>query len=376
MAIANMPLTFANYVNLFKEGVVFLKHHNSKQIMNAANYVLRSSIQKYPIHVPWNPVWVTIVIESKCNYTCEYCLWHSRDTKRPYMKLHLSFDDFKRMVDILYDNHIAHIHLCATGEIFFNPEVFEMIAYVREKGMTCSIMTNAGSQMSSLVEKIADSGIDRFHTNIESGFPQEHEAIRKNSDWSVTIDNLRRLAELKKNKYKIYVDVMAMKSNHKSYKELMKICADIGVDEVFFSYLQPMSEDVAHGMNAMTSKDNMIQPDDNDILEYIGAAIALGRRMGLKVYEPRFPKFRNTVQDCSTLWWKLMINLPHPDIPEDKWIGNVSSNCMLTHFGGAISYGNMFDTPFKDIWNGEIMKEYRKMLLSNAPEVCQKCPSL
>lgn len=372
MRFFDSEISFLDKCSHYFVGAQFLKTHTIQQNLNAAKYFFN---RKKPLTIlPWNPIYATIVTESRCNQRCQFCLWHSKDTPRPYWPVHLTFDDFQRIVDILVKNHLSHLHFCGTGEPLFNPEIFRMMAYARENHLSISMMSNASSVMTPNIEKIADSGITRFFTNIDSGFPDQYEELKCNARWDTAINNIKKLSEarrrLKKN-FIISIYCIAMRSNYSSYRELMKVAHEAGIDEVWFSYLQPFEE-----MNDTTSLKNVIQKSDTAIIEEIQEAIKIGNRLGLKIFPPHYPPHRETRLNCDTMWWKIMINLPNDKIPPDKWIGNISTHCFLAHTGEAFSFGNLFTDNFDDIWNGEKIQSLRYQLLTNAPEVCKKCPDL
>jgi len=249
-----------------------------------------------------------------------------------------------------------------------------MIRYAQKKKMTTSLMSNCSSVMCNHIEDIAHSGITRFYTNLDSGFPQQFEEMKQNAQWDVVIDNIQQLSKERKRakkKFKISVYCIAMRSNYTSYRELMKIASGIGVDELWFSYLQPFEE-----MNETTSSKNVIQDTDIEIKKEIRDAIASGKKYGLKVFPPHYPQYLKSRQNCDAMWWKMMVNLPNDKIPQDRWIGNISTHCFLAHMGDAYSFGNLFNDNFNDIWNGEKIQSLRKQLLTDAPEVCKKCPDL
>jgi MoaA/NifB/PqqE/SkfB family radical SAM enzyme len=355
-----------------REGIQFLNNHTIRQNTNALRYFFNR--KKNCTKLSWNPVYSTIVVESKCNQRCQFCLWHSVDTPRPYWPVHLSFGDFKRIADILAKQNVAHLHFCGTGEPLLNRDLFKMIEYAKEMRFTTSMMSNSSSVMTPCIEKIARSGIIRFFTNIDSGFPEQLEDLKRNADWKILIKNLKRLSEIRKReklRFKISIYCIAMKSNYKSFHELMHVVHDIGADEVWFSYLQPFEE-----MNYTTSSQNVIQKNDYPIIKEIQDAVALGKKLGLHVFPPHYPAHSSIRINCDAMWWKMMINLPTDKIPQDRWIGNVSTHCFLAHTGDAYSFGNLFTDDFNDIWNGEKIQLLRKQLLTDAPMVCKKCPDL
>lgn len=372
MRFFDSSLTLSQKLYSFEEMIIFAKKHTIKQNINASRFFINRN--KALTNIPWNPIYATVVVDSRCNQRCKFCLWHSKDTPRPYWPLHLKFDDFRRIADILSQKNLAHIHFCGTGEPLFNKDIFKMIEYAQNKKMTTSLMSNCSEIMTPNIDKIANSGIVRFFTNIDSGFPDQFEEIKEHANFDVVLNNVRKLVEMRtkaKAKFKIAIYCIAMRSNYKSYKQLMKIVHEIGADEIWFSYLQPFEE-----MNELTSSKNVIQQSDEHILKELDEAIEFGRNLGLNVFPPHFPPKTKSRVNCDTMWWKLMINLPNDKIPSEKWVGNVSTHCFLAHTGDAYSFGNILTDDFDDIWNGEKIQNLREQLLTDAPEVCKKCPDL
>jgi len=364
------PLTDRLYS--VKEGAQFIKNHSLLQNMNALKYFLNR--KKNITELSWNPIYATVATESRCNQRCQFCLWHSKDTPRPYWPIHLTLKDFQRIADILAQKHLAHIHFCGTGEPLLNNDIFSMIEYARNKKFTTSIMSNASSVMKPHIDRIARSGIIRFFTNLDSGFPDQYEDLKQYAKWDTAIENLLHLSEAREQegaKFKISIYCIAMRSNYTSYRELMKVAHEVGADEVWFSYLQPFEE-----MNFITSSQNVIQKSDTHIINEIQEAVQFGKKLGLKVFPPHYPPHAQSRVNCDAMWWKLMINLPNDKIPQERWIGNVSTHCFLAHTGEAYSFGNLLTDDFDAIWNGEKIQSLRQQLLTNAPEVCRGCPDL
>ncbi len=369
----NIKSSIHTDVYVVQEGIKFIREHSLGQVANAVKYMLMRN--RNITQVPWDPTYVTIVTESVCTQKCIYCLWHSPFTERPYWPMRLSLADFERILDELKKTKIAHVHLCGTGDPLLNKDIFDMIEYVRKSKMTCSIMTNMNRQVTKNLEHLAKSGINRLNTNLDSGDPKEFEEIRRGAKWETIIGNIKKLSVLRKKykrRFKIGIYCIAMRSNVHTYKDLMDTCKEIGADDVIFSYLVPV-DFVDH---PICSKDNVIQETDHELIKSIDEAVAYGRSLGLRVFPPRFPPKGRKRVNCSTMWWKLMINLPNDKLPREDWVGNVSSHCDFSHEGEGYSYGNILKQPFQEVWNGKKLKRFRKRLLTNAPKVCRECPGL
>ncbi|MCL4460040.1 MAG: radical SAM protein [Chloroflexi bacterium] len=369
---ANLTPSFYSDLIALQEGIRFLREHQPRQIWNAFKYLI--NLNRPLTRVTWNPVDITILIESRCNQRCRFCLWHSKDLPRPYLPYHLSFEDYRRIVDIFAERDVAHVHICAAGEIFFNKDLFKMIEYTRQKKITVSMMSNCSSVVTPYIDQIATCGINRFLTNLDSGDPQQYEHLRQRASWQTTTENIRRLVAARQRaraNFRIQVDCITIRQNYHTYKNLVKVCADLGIDDLFFYYMTPYPD-----MNEIVVPESIIKEDEIEIVQEIDEAIALGQKLGLRVFPPKFPKKSARRVTCSNLWRKLVVNLLNEKIPPERWIGNITTNCSLAHLGEAYTLGNILQDPFEEIWNGEKIRSLRERMLTDAPQICKECPNL
>lgn len=348
-------------------------HYDFKKLSNALRYKIYGS--RYPLRVPYGPLTATFVVESRCNLRCRMCPYHALETPRPRTSFWISFDEFKRVADVMLENGLLNVHICAIGEPFLNKDIFKMIEYSKHKKATCSVLSNGSRVISDKIEQIVCSGLDIFKTDLDSGDPTQYEFIKRRASWKVVIDNISRLAETR-SKYKINlkigVDCIVMKYNYKTLRNLVRICSDLGVDSLMFSYLVPVES-----MGELASEKNVVKPDDYEIIKEVNEAVDLARQLKLEVsVPPLYDQSRQGETMCHALWSKLMINLPNPKLPKDEWLGNASMFCKLGFYEEGMSFGNILKQPFQDVWNGQKIIDLRRRLLEGTPpRICiEECP--
>lgn len=364
-----------NTINSLYRSLGAIKHYHNdfKKLGNALRY--QRHISKYPLRVPCNPITATFVIESRCNLRCRMCLYHSLETTRPKTDFWISFDEFKQVADVMLDNGLLTVHLCAIGEPFLNQDIFKMIDYAKRKKANCSVLSNGSKVISNKIDQIVCSGLDLFKTDLDSGDPEQYEYIKRRASWKIVIDNISRLVESRekhKVNMKITADCIVMKYNYKTLSSLVRIGSNLGIDQLNFSYLVPFE-----GQSELASVQNMVKPDDYEIVEEINKAVDLGRQLKLPVSVP--PLYSQCQQGeimCSALWSKLMINLPNSELPKDEWLGNASLHCKLGIVGEGMSFGNILKQPFQEVWNGpKIIDLRRRLREGTAPRECiEECP--
>lgn len=368
--------TLTNTMRFLYSGLGALKryHYDFKKLNNAFKYQRYGS--RYPLHVPYGPLSATFVIESRCNLRCRMCVYHALETTRPRTDFWISFDEFKQVADIMFDNGLLNPNLCAIGEPFLNKDIFKMIDYCkRKKAVVCSVLSNGSKVISDKIDQIVCSGLDIFTTDLDSGDPAQYEYIKRRASWEIVIDNISKLVESREKhrvNLKIDIDCIVMKYNYKTLRDLVRICSDLGVDQLNLSYLVPIES-----TDELVSAKNVIRPDDYEIIEEINKAADLGRQLKLVVAVPGlYDVSRQGEIMCSALWRKLMINLPNPELPKDEWLGNASLHCKLSTYEEGASFGNILKQPFQEVWNGQKIIDLRRRLLAGTPprECMEDCP--
>lgn len=95
---------------------------------------------------------IRILVTNNCNYKCPFC--HNEGQKKTSSKNTMSFDDFKRFVDMLKGQTLSEINISG-GEPFLNRDVTSMILYLcNEFSCDISCATN--------LSLITDEDIDRL----------------------------------------------------------------------------------------------------------------------------------------------------------------------------------------------------------------------
>lgn len=312
------------------------------------------------------PTSATICVTSACTQHCQFCLWHSNQAVRPNLHYNIKLKDFNKEVDILVDNGVKSLHICGTGEPFLHKDIIPMLRYIRKKAEHASVMSNFSVHFSKKLKETARIDLDEVVTNLDSGDPFRFEEIRKGSDWEVVMSNIHDFKFYNKGRTRLGAWCILMKSEINTYPELIRVCKEIGIDVLKFSYLIPVD------MNPLTSPNNVIKGTDTEYLKKIEDIKKLAKKVGLEIMLPPLRSDPN-VKNCRALWNFVMVNLPHPDIPKEDWIGNVGLHCFLAHFGKAYSFGNMLKQPFKEIWNCDKINELRKY--QDKEKICQECPN-
>lgn len=155
-----------------------------------------------------------IDVSRECNLSCKICMRKNLKSHHGFM----SFDDFKK---ILVSYNFREVALHGWGEPLLNPEIWQMIRYAKDKGITTSLTTN-GTLVGDNIDNILSSGLDI----IAFGF-YDLNILQK------SIKNVEKLIKEKKDKnskLKIFFDTTIYKDNTNDVLDVIKKANEIGAD--------------------------------------------------------------------------------------------------------------------------------------------------
>ncbi len=108
------------------------------------------------------PSVVTFAVTDYCNLNCKMCPFQRSDLEQK----HLDFALIKKVIDQIYPSK-PYISLCGRGEPFMHPEFFEIVRYIKSKGLWCAVDTN-GTLIEKNVDQLLSSKIDLVNVSIDS----------------------------------------------------------------------------------------------------------------------------------------------------------------------------------------------------------------
>lgn len=222
----------------------------------------------------------------------------------------MPFELFRRIID---DNpQLDFILPFQWGEPLLHPDIFRMIEYANRRGIRTMITTNGTMFTEEKIEKIVRSGLTRITFSID-GDAESHERIRGFP-----------LAELERG-------LLALKARRDELGSPLRIDASMVIDadteSHFESYRRKWSGIV-------------------DRLQAI----------------PRLEEAPR-VKPCREPWRGTVVVLANGDV----------TVCCADYEGEAV-FGNARETPLRELWNGPVMREFRRRhLKGDFPEICQNC---
>jgi radical SAM protein with 4Fe4S-binding SPASM domain len=287
------------------------------------------------------PVHISIEPTNVCNLGCPVCETGNGSLARS--RGMLDYDCFTRLIDDVAP-HTAVLMYYFMGEPFLNKRAYDMIRYARQKGIYVESCTN-GDYVDAA--GIIYSDINQVSVQIGGMTQATHELYRVRGDLARVTRNLENIVAERRRRpdsnVQVEVGFVVMKHNEHEVPDFLRWAKEIGVDRA--NVIDPCVRTIAEG--------EQLLPENRRYWFYDEEAFARG------VLKPKhLPD-----NECTWVWNSVMIN----------WDGSVVPCCRDPH--GKHVFGNVFETPLRDIWNGEPIRAFRRRIVTaqGGVDICRLC---
>ncbi|HEX9439270.1 MAG TPA: radical SAM protein [Roseiflexaceae bacterium] len=323
------------------------------------------------------PQQVYIEVTNRCNSLCASCPL-TYDHFLPFEpKHHLTWPQFRRIVDQLPRIERAVLH--GIGEPLLNPHLPRFAAHLKERGAQVLFNTNAVLLDERRGDALCEAGLDELRVSLDAATPALYHRLRGIDKFAQIIGNLRAFVARHGGRARPRVSLwfVGMQENLHELPAFVRLAADIGVPEV---YLQRL---VYFGGAAKLDERTTMIPEQSlfGTLEQRQAALldeceALAADLGITFrasgattpHESVAVKGAYPWQGCYRPWALMYITATGTALP-----------CCIAPFATSdyqrIILGNVFERPLAEVWNGRPYQELRAAVLGErpAPWPCQHC---
>jgi len=348
------------------------------------------------------PVKLDLRIVYACNLRCKMCAqWGDTGTYFAYgttkLQQKLDLKVIESVIRELAPKGLRYVDM-EGGETFLYPEIIELFRMLKSYGLFVKPVTN-GTLLKKYAQDIIASGIDAINVSVD-GDREMHNVVRQ-MDWAYdrTMEGLLALVEARARagRYKPLIKISFTMTRHNKASALQKLCEELagkGLIDVLVVKSNPIwvPEEKGQAYNALVEKHFGVHGISSwqgfleDYRDFGAEAQDIAETLrAIKAKDYDF--FVDTVptvpaHDLPKLYtdyeWNLgrthcPIAYVEPTIDSD---GNVYPCNLFTD--EPLSMGNVYDTPFLDIWFGERFQEFRRMLASQGGllPICNRCCQL
>jgi len=328
------------------------------------SHLLQFSKDKKPV-VVWN-------VGRRCNLRCIHCYSQSNDQEYPD---ELTTEEGFALIDDLAQFG-SPVLLFSGGEPLMRPDLFELIAHARSKGMRAVLSTNGTLITKEIAQKLKDFDLSYVGISLD-GLEKIHDSFRgKKGAFKEAIAGLRNCQEVG---IKVGLRFTINKKNAEDIPGIFQLLRDENIPRVCFYHLvysgratEIIKEDLTHDETRATV-DLLMRETKQLFSEGLETEVLTvdNHADGVYLYLKMKEEGHERADDVLELLRMNGGNSTGNGIGCVSWDGSVHADQFWRHE----TFGNVKDRPFSEIWT-DLSNPLMAKLKDKKPHVkgrCAKC---
>lgn len=297
------------------------------------------------------PYSINLDISWQCNLNCQICSARQRVSQTN--KKILTIDQFKYILAQI--PKLKYIHFMGLGEPLMNPFFYEFLKIAQAKSIQATLITNGILLTENNIKKLSNNLL-KIYISIDSPIKEKFEKIRSGASFLKLIENIKRIRELRP-EIELCILTVLMKENIEDLPGIIQLARNLNVSQVGFNHI--LSLDLENDKRFVDFK-------TEGAVTSLRKAKKLAKKYKIKIISrPLLPKARS----CWQPWLAPLIMLDgyvypccfmdrSPKQIETEWYHGVPLEVPFYQY----RMGNIFTTPFLEIWNGSDFKLLRSKI--------------
>lgn len=279
-----------------------------------------------------------------CNLRCKHCLNNSGER----VENQLSDNEIFDLIIEFAKAGMQEIRFTG-GEPLVHKRIYDFIALAHKLGLYTSIGTNGTLITREAAKKLKSAGLDKAVVSLD-GTENAHDLIRGNGNYRRTIEGINNL---EKNKIKVRINAVIMKSN---MEDVIKLAKQLNKDHIHLM----IRRFIESGRGSLLIDNTLTKKDYDYVKEQLKEELKGKYIIGHYLHEDEQISYRiklpfNFTRGCKA-GQRALIILPNGDI----------SLCGFLAAQGFKPIGNIRDvTNWIEFWNVMHSKDYLKELSEN-----------
>jgi len=346
---------------------------------------------------PWTegysypPRVVSFKLTHLCNLRCEMCgQWGpvgnasrlNADTLRQQMAL----PELQAILDQAVSWRPGMIYLWG-GEPFLHPDLLDLVAYIRRKGLYCLVTTN-GTRLVETADELVSHGLHTLRVSLD-GPPEIHDRIRgRPGTFAQAVEGIGAVRKAKESRGAAWplVEIFCTisPSNYGCLEALVDQLEPVGVDAITFGHMMHVPQHVGERHQRLFRQlfdvealawrgfaQDVTGMDANALMETVGR---LQRRPA--PFPINFEPPLRSLEDIPTYYQDPSLLFPEKHC-RGPWLwAEIHPNGDLSFCDEYPDYivGNVLQDGFAQVWNGPKARYFRKQVLAcNRFPICTPC---
>lgn len=306
----------------------------------------KTVLQSYPRRL-------VLELTNACNLNCVMCGRNAANFKPTVFDMDV-FRSFEPIMDT-----IEEVTLMGWGEPTIHPHFIEMLEII-DKHSARKYFCSNGMNLKKIKDAIFDYHVDVFAVSLDGATDETNSRIRRGSKIEQITEDLKDIVRNKKERGLKYPWInfvfCAMQSNIRELPDLVRLAAEIGIEEVKVVYLTVFGEDLMN--ESLWGHEDLVK-------EVFEEAIRVGDELGIVLKLPHYigedEAGDRLHKDCFVTWRDFFLG-------SDGFV----RPCMSTPIK-FFEYNKEKD--FMEIWNASEYQKYREIVneQDKMDNPCRRC---
>lgn len=296
---------------------------------------------------------LVLELTNACNLNCVMCGRNAADFKPTVFDMEV----FRSLEPIM--DTIEEVTLMGWGEPTIHPDFIEMLKIIDQHSARKYFCSN-GMNLKKVKDAIFDYHVDVFAVSLDGATDETNGRIRRGSKIAQITEDLKEIVRIKKERGLKYPWInfvfCAMKSNIRELPDLVRLAAEIGIEEVKVVYLTVFDKSLLH--ETLWGQDDLVH-------EVFEEAIKIGDELGIVLKLPHYVgedvAGEQYHKDCFVAWRDFFLG-------SDGYV----RPCMSTPIQ-FFQYDQ--NKSFMEMWNSVEYQQYRRSVndAKNMDDSCKRC---
>lgn len=309
------------------------------------------------------PEQVVIDLTNRCNQQCVGCWLYSplleHKPAKECLTQEIKLQKAKQLISGLAQLGTKRVRFTGGGEPFMHPDIMELIAYTKSKGLACCITTNFSLLNKEKVKKLVELGVDELAVSLWAANPQTYQNTHPDcapSAFERIKENLMILAEEKKDKPLLTLANVICTLNYLEIEQMFKFALQVKADAVYFTLT-----DILEGTQELllNKEQRQVVLKQAESIRGFWESLGQERRIKLEYFDGFIRRLKEDATSAGNYDYQKVNKMPcyagftFARVLSD---GGVAPCCR----GVNKLMGNINRADFKDIWHNPQYCEFRR----------------